>query len=51
MYRTEAIDKRGSMVRSIGTEHSGALTMAAGPYLTALALEAASLHARSQAVA
>ena len=51
MYRHEAIDTRGSMVRIIGAEHAGALTMAAGPHLTARALEAASLRVRSKAVA
>ena len=51
MYRAEAIGTRCGMVRGIGAEPAGALTMAAGPHLTAHALEAASLHVRSKAVA
>ena len=41
----EAIGERGGIVRAIGAEHLGALTMAVRPFLAAQALEGDSLFA------
>ena len=51
LYRPEAIVEHGGIVRPIGAERPGALTMAVRPCLAAQALEGDSRCARSQPVA
>ena len=46
LCRPEAIGERAGIVRAIGAEHPGALTMAVRPFLAAQALEGDSLCAR-----
>ena len=46
LYHREAIGERAGIVRAIGAEHPGALTMAVRPFLAAQALEGDSLFAR-----
>ena len=46
LYHPEAIGERAGIVRAIGAEHPGALTMAVRPFLAAQALEGDSLCAR-----